>query len=146
MKKLLVIALALFTFNGFAQEETKQNTEGKKITAKKKIATPIDAANEEVDMLTKRLNLTPEQQTKVRELFVKIAEENEVRIAEVKRKKNELRSEQDKGDTAKTKSHKLSQKTELQQKLKEILDEKQYETYMKYFGNRGQRKNRLRSN
>ena len=70
MKKIVVIALSLFTLISVAQEKRKHKTEQKNGTELRKQMTPNDIADLKSKKLTLKLDLTDAQQKKVHALIL----------------------------------------------------------------------------
>jgi protein CpxP len=77
MKKLLVIALALFTLNGVAQEKRKKQGDRKQGSELRKEMTPSEVADLKAKKMTLKLDLTDAQQNKVHTIFLNQAKVND---------------------------------------------------------------------
>ena len=127
MKKLLVIALALFTFSGFAQEKEEQ---ADRTTMLKKRLTrsnysPEDRAQMQTKQMTLQLDLTEKQQQQVNEVLVSYFTENKGKFRPNKKSKKEITDEERKNMRLAI----LDSQIALKEKMKGILDEEQYEKY-----------------
>ncbi|WP_430467492.1 hypothetical protein [Winogradskyella ouciana] len=119
MKKLVLIAVAFFTLNAIAQEQKVKQ---------EKIKTDQSVDNK-VKKLVKTLELTPDQQEKVRLVFLdhnKEMQKVKLKIKEALKAENKISKEEAKKTMLKQ-NDKIMIRTN--SKLKEILTEEQYKKY-----------------
>ncbi|WP_412561602.1 hypothetical protein [Winogradskyella sp. MIT101101] len=119
MKKLVLIAVAFFTLNAVAQEQKVKQ---------EKIKTDQSVDNK-VKKLVKTLELTPDQQEKVRLVFLdhnKEMQKVKLKIKEALKAENKM-SKEDAKKTMLKQNDKIMTRTN--SKLKEILTEEQYKKY-----------------
>lgn len=119
MKKLVLIAVAFFTLNAIAQEQKVKQ---------EKIKTDQSVDNK-VKKLVKTLELTPDQQEKVRLVFLdhnKEMQKVKLKIKEALKAENKM-SKEDAKKTMLKQNDKIMTRTN--SKLKEILTEEQYKKY-----------------
>ena len=125
MKKLLVVALALFTLNGMAQEKD-QTSHRKDRSELRKDMTPNDIADLKSKKLTLKLDLTDAQQKKVHAIFLKEAKANETLKQKHKTSKGEKREKPSKEEFLKMQNARLDQQIEIKREMKTILNKEQY--------------------
>ncbi len=130
MKKLMVIALALFTLNGVAQEKRKKSSERHSKMELRKEMTPKDIADLKAKKMTLRLDLTDAQQQKVHRLILKQAETNQSLRKEHKAD-GEKREKPSKEERVKMQNHKLDQLIAMKREMKTILTPEQYAKFEK---------------
>ncbi|WP_296385002.1 Spy/CpxP family protein refolding chaperone [Winogradskyella sp.] len=130
MKKLIVIALALFTLNGVAQEKRKRASERHDKMELRKDMTPKDIADLKAKKMTLHLDLTDTQQQKVHQLILKQAEVNQSLRKEHKAD-GEKREKPSKEERVKMQNHKLDQLIAMKRELKTILTPEQYAKFEK---------------
>ena len=148
MKKLLVIALALCTFSGFAQEKEEQadRTSMLKKRMTRSNYSPEDRAQIQTKQMTLQLDLTEQQQQQVNEVLVSHFTENEGKFRADKKKNKEMTDEERKN----MKLAILDSHIALKEKMKSILNDEQYEKYSKtidlYTKKRKGRKAKMKGN
>ena len=131
MKKLVVIALSLFTLIGVAQEKRKHKTERKNSTELRKQMTPNDIADLKAKKLTLKLDLTDAQQKKVHTLILNQAKANKALRDEHKSKDGEKKEKPSKDDVVKMQNHRLDQQIAMKREMKTILTAEQYAKFEK---------------
>ena len=131
MKKLLVIALALFTLNGVAQEKRKKSSDRKERMSLRKDMTPKDIADLKSKKLTLQLDLTDAQQRKVHQLILKQAESNQSLRKAHKADNDEKREKPSKEERVKKQNLKLDKMIALKREMKTILTAEQYAKFEK---------------
>ena len=131
MKKLLVIALALFTLNGVAQEKRKGSSDRKEKMSLRKDMTHSDIADLKSKKLTLKLDLTDAQQKKVHQLILKQAETNQSLRKAHKDDNGKKRERPSKEELVKMQNHKLDQMIALKREMKTILTAEQYAKFEK---------------
>ncbi|WP_400081240.1 hypothetical protein [Winogradskyella sp. R77965] len=129
MKKLLVIALALFTLTGVAQERKKQRADRKGGPELRKQMTPNEIADLKVKKLTLTLDLTDDQQEKVHSVILNQVKENESLRKERKTVDGEKKEKPSKDDIVKMQNHRLDQQIEMKREMKTILTAEQYSKF-----------------
>ena len=131
MKKLLVIALALFTLNGVAQERRKNKSDRNDTAELRMQMTPNDIADLKTKKLTLKLDLTNAQQSKVHKLILKQSETNQKLREERKASKGEEKAKPSKEERVKMQNQKLDQMIEMKREMKTILTAEQYAKFEK---------------
>ena len=137
MKKLLIVALALFALQVTAQEKNDDKKESRKERMEKRQdIDPVEMAKLQTKKMTLALDLTQEQQIKVEKINIKNAESRKAQMASRKALKDA-----DKKPTAEEKlkreNEKLDQQIATKKEMKNILTEEQYEKYSKMSKRRG---------
>ena len=137
MKKLLIVALALFALQVTAQEKNDDKKESRKERMEKRQdIDPVEMAKLKTKKMTLALDLTEEQQIKVEKINKKNAESRKAQMASRKALKDA-----DKKPTAEEKlkreNEKLDQQIATKKEMKNILTEEQYEKYSKMSKRRG---------
>lgn len=123
MKKLVVIALVFCTVFSFAQEQdTERVAKFKERMAK---SSPEDRAEMQTKRMTLQLDLTEEQQEQVSDVLTKHFKANEEKFKADKKSRKDMTDEERKA----MKMAMLDSQIELKGKMKEILNEEQYEKY-----------------
>lgn len=130
MKKLLVIAIALFTLNGIAQER-KKNSDRKDRSESRMEMTPSEIANLKAKKLTLKLDLTDAQQKKVQNVFLTQAKANEDLRKERKVADGEKKEKPSKEEFMKMQNLRLDQQIEMKREMKSILTAEQYAKFEK---------------
>ncbi len=141
MKKLLVIALALFTINGMAQENRKQKTDRKGGSELRQQMTPSEIADLKAKQMTLKLDLTDTQQKKVHTVIFNQAKTNESLRKNRKAADGEKREKPSKDEFVKMQNHRLDQQIDMKREMKTILTPEQYAKFEK-MKPRKDRKNR----
>jgi hypothetical protein len=131
MKKLLVIALALFTLNGVAQEKRKKGPENNERRSLRKDMSPKDIADLKSKQMTLRLDLTDSQQKKVHQVILKQVEAKQTLRKNHKGTEGEKREKLSKEERLKMENHKLDQKIAFKREMKSILTAEQYTKFEK---------------
>ncbi len=130
MKKLLVIAIALFTLNGMAQQREKRSDRKDRSEMRMDIS-PNDIADLKSKKLTLKLDLTEAQQKKVHALILEEAKANEKFRKERLANKDENKEKPSKEDFIKMQNLRLDQQIEMKRKMKTILSAEQYAEFEK---------------
>ncbi|MEH1008815.1 hypothetical protein VDP25_13795 [Winogradskyella sp. ECml5-4] len=131
MKKLVIIALAFVTLNGFAQKKEHDKRDRAHTSELRKDMTPNDIADLKSKQLTLKLDLTDAQQQKVHKLILKQAESrNEAREAH-KPKEGEKREKPSKEELVKMQNQRLDDQIAMKREMKSILTAEQYAKYEK---------------
>ncbi|BAO74891.1 hypothetical protein [Winogradskyella sp. PG-2] len=130
MKKILVIALALFTLNGVAQEKRKRSSERHEKMDMRKDMSPKDIADLKSKKMTLRLDLTDAQQRKVHKLILNQAEVNQNKRKE-RKGYDEKREKPSKEERLKMQNQRLDQMIALKREFKTILTAEQYAKFEK---------------
>jgi hypothetical protein len=143
MKKLVIIALALFALQVTAQEQKEHKQESKKEFRKEKMGhrktmDPKEMAQLQTKKMTLALDLTEDQQSKVGKLNLKNAEFKKAGM-----EKGKALKDSDKKLTKEEKllitNEKLDQLIATKREMKNILTEAQYEKYSKMMAKRGKK-------
>ncbi|SHH03019.1 magnesium transporter CorA family protein [Winogradskyella jejuensis] len=124
MKKLLILALSLCTFLGFAQQN---NPEKKKALMERltKSRTPQERAEIQAKQLTLKLDLSEQQQTQVLDILTSHYAEGEGKIDANKKNRKEMSDD----DRHKMQTERLDAQIALKAKMKDILNDEQYAKY-----------------
>ena len=121
MKKLALIAIALFTLHGMAQ--SKHNIE--KRQELRRDMTPQDIASLKSKQMTLKLDLSDAQQRQVYNLILAQAEEGQkLRKAHLAKKEKGLKPTKD--ELVAFRNQKLDRQIEMKRKMKAILSAEQY--------------------
>ncbi|EDP72236.1 hypothetical protein FBALC1_14082 [Flavobacteriales bacterium ALC-1] len=131
MKKLLVIAIALFTLNGIAQEQRKHRADRKGGSELRKQMTPSEIADLKAKKMTLMLDLTDAQQRKVHTVILNQAKENKALREEHKAQDVEKREKLSKEGFVKMQNYRLDQQIEMKREMKTILTAEQYSKFEK---------------
>ncbi|WP_178985790.1 hypothetical protein [Winogradskyella helgolandensis] len=130
MKKLLVIALALFTINGMAQK--KERTSDRKDRSESRMQmTPNDIADLKSKKLTLKLDLTVAQQKDVHALILKEAKANEGLRKNRTVVEGEKKEKPSQEEMIKMQNTRLDQQIEMKREMKSILNAEQYAKFEK---------------
>lgn len=143
MKKLVLIAIALMTVQAFAQ----QKKEGTKERAQMmRNLSPEDAATMQTKRLTLHLDLNEKQQAEVKEMLLANAKARKAKMEEMKAKKEKGELQKPtKEERIKMANARLDQQIAMKTKMKEILNDEQYDKWEKAqarMANRGNEKKR----
>ncbi|WP_339624970.1 hypothetical protein [uncultured Winogradskyella sp.] len=130
MKKLLIIAIALFTLNGMAQGERRGKDKQQKMRALLKDMSPTDIANLKSKKLTLALDLDAKQQKQVHTIILEEATQNQ-NIRKEREAKQTENSRPTKSEIIEFQSKRLDKKIELKRKMKTILTAEQYAKFDK---------------
>jgi hypothetical protein len=131
MKKLVVIAVALFTINGMAQEKRTNQINQKGHSELMKQMTPNDIADLKTKRLTLKLDLNDEQQKKVHSLILNKAKANENFRKERRESNLENKEKLTKDEFVKIENHKLDQQIKMKREMKMLLTPEQYTKFEK---------------
>ena len=131
MKKLLILTLALLTFQITTAQEGNREMKRQQ-QSKMQDMTPEEAANLKVKRMTLNLDLSDMQQKQVYELFLKSEQERQ-QIRETNRNQSERPSKEDK---LKRENARLDKQIEMKKKMKDILNDEQYAKWEKNMENR----------
>lgn len=126
MKKLAIMALALISFSGMAQQKEQKKMERSQVSELRKELTPQDRADLQTKKLTLKLDLTADQQAKVHSLILSKSEEIQKRREERKASSNTEKEKLTKDELVKRRSDKLDERIEMKRKMKAILSPEQY--------------------
>ena len=131
MKKLVVIALALITLNGMAQEKRNQSVDREELSEFRKDMTPNEIAGLKSKQMTLQLDLTDKQQSKVHSIILTHSETNQNLRKESKGANDDQKEKRSKDDFVKMQNHRLDQKIEMKREMKAILSPEQYAKFEK---------------
>jgi len=137
MKKIVLIALAFITLQATAQDHRREgHRKGeRKERAFKRLG--LLSAEEQAEIQTKRmtlhLDLTGAQQSQIQKLVLKQAQERKQKIKDFKAKKEQAEKRQkfSKEERLKRLNNRLDNQIAMQQGLKNILNDEQYEKWQK---------------
>jgi len=133
MKKLLVIALALFTFTGFAQQMNKERMNDR-LTKRGKMD-PEKRASIQTKRMALALDLSANQQSEVENALKNHFQEEQEKVSAQKKPKKELTED----ERHQMLTEKLDAQIALKEKMKNILNEEQYAKYSKMMDRRMQK-------
>ncbi|NRD19438.1 hypothetical protein HNV08_05215 [Winogradskyella eckloniae] len=131
MKKLVIIAIALVTLNGFAQERGGKKMRKENRSEMRKDMTPTDIADLKSKRLTLKLDLTDAQQKKVQKLFLEQAETRQKFRDAHKPKDGEKREKPSQEEFVKMQNQRLDQQIQMKRNMKSILTAEQYAKFEK---------------
>ena len=131
MKKLVVIALALFTINGMAQEKRTNQGHKKGGSELMQQMTPSDIADLKTKRLTLNLDLNDTQQEKVHALILNQAKANESFRKQRNQGKGENNEKPTKDEFVKMQKTRLDQQIKMKQEMKALLTADQYAKFEK---------------
>ncbi len=131
MKKLVVIALALITLNGMAQEKRNQSVDREELSEFRKDMTPNEIAGLKSKQMTLQLDLTDKQQSKVHSIILTHSKTNQNLRKESKGANDDQKEKRSKDDFVKMQNHRLDQKIEMKREMKAILSPEQYAKFEK---------------
>ncbi|RNC87629.1 MAG: hypothetical protein ED556_00100 [Winogradskyella sp.] len=140
MKKLLILALSLYTLGGFAQEksEEKKKTLMERLTKNPK--SPEQRAEVATKHLTLKLDLTKDQQSKVQELLSAAYTEGKNKMDAKKSKGKELTE----AERHNMQVERLDAQIALKEKMKGILNAEQYAKYSEMMDRKMKRRKQRR--
>ncbi|WP_152487251.1 hypothetical protein [Winogradskyella psychrotolerans] len=130
MRNLLVIAVALFTLNGMAQEKEKRSDRKDRSELRMQM-TPSDIADLKSKKLTLKLDLTDAQQKKIHTIFLSEAKANEGLRQKHKAAEGEKREKPSQEEFLKMQNTRLDQQIEMKREMKTILNAEQYAKFEK---------------
>lgn len=130
MKKLLVIALALFTLNGMAQQKEKRSDRKDRSELRMEMS-PNDIADLKSKKLTLKLDLTEAQQKKVRTVLFNEAKANESLRSKHKATKDEKKEKPSQEEFMQMQNARLDQQIAFKREMKTILNAEQYAKFEK---------------
>lgn len=141
MKKLAVIAIALFTLNGMAQAKQNGSKDRKEKRELRKDLTPQDIASLKSKKLTLQLDLSDKQQKKVYNIILKQAEDHQ----KLRKERIANRSEDSKPtkeELVAFQNKRLEKQIELKREMKAILSAEQYAKFEKMKPRKGRKRGR----
>lgn len=131
MKKLVVIALALITLNGFAQQKGQKKMNRENSSELRKEMTPNDIADLKSKKLTLRLDLTDKQQKEVHKLILEQSKANEILKQKHQAKVGDKKVKSSKAEFVNMKNEKLDQQIKMKRDMKAILTAEQFAKFEK---------------
>jgi hypothetical protein len=144
MKKLVVIALALFTLNGVAQDKRKNHNDREMHSELRKQMTPSDIADLKSKKLALKLDLSDTQQAKVHTLILDQATAHKDLRKKHQAENAEKKGKPSKDDFVKMENFKLDQQLKMKREMKALLTAEQYSKF-EQMKPRGHKKNRKHS-
>jgi hypothetical protein len=136
MKKLAIMALAVFTLTGFAQNRSKENNKALNERLTKRLSqSPENRSKLETKQMALKLDLTQAQQLKVEEALLAHYDELEKKGKLDKKAIQEMTDKQ----RQEIRLNRLDNAIALKEEMKAILDEAQYAKYSEMLENRGKR-------
>lgn len=141
MKKFAIIALAVFTLTGFAQDKQEENRKSLNERFTKRVTqSPEDRAKIESKQMTLRLDLSKDQQMQVEKALVNHYSEAQNK-GELDKKTIKNMSDEKRQDM---KINRLDSAIALKEKMKSILNENQYAKYSQMLEDKGKRMRQMR--
>ncbi|MUU78911.1 hypothetical protein [Winogradskyella endarachnes] len=131
MKKLVMIAIALVTLNGFAQREGRKGMDQENRSELRKDMSPEDIADLKSKKLTLKLDLTDKQQKEVKAVFLEQAKDREKHRNERKAKDGEQKEKPTTEEFVKMQNERLDKQIQMKRKMKSILTAEQYAEFEK---------------
>lgn len=131
MKKLVMIAIALVTLNGFAQREGRKGMDKENRSELREDMTPNDMAELRSKKLTLKLDLTDKQQKEVKALFLEEAKDREKLRNERKAKNGEQKEKPTTEEFVKMQNERLDKQIQMKRKMQSILTAEQYAEFEK---------------
>ncbi len=131
MKKLVVIALALVTLNGMAQEKRKNQTDRNHGSELRKEMTPSEIADLKAKKMTLKLDLSDAQQKKAHHIFLTQSKVNDELRKEHKATNGEKKEKPSKDEFVKMQNHRLDQQIKMKREMKLMLTPEQYAKFEK---------------
>ncbi len=135
MKKIVVLAIALFTITGFAQKRDSERPHKDRKERKEKIS-PEKRAEIQSKKLTLALDLSEQQQSKVETVLLEHFKEGKEKMEAQKKPRKELTQD----ERHQLLNEKLDAQIALKAEMKSILNETQYSKYTKMMGRRSQQR------
>ena len=141
MKKLMIIAIALISIQGFAQERNREHRKGQERGERTQIMkdlTPEEAATLQTKKMTLKLDLTEAQQKEIYAINLANAQDRKAKTAQLKklREGNEKPSKEDRYNMM---NERLDKQIAMKKKMKSILSEEQFKKF-----ERGAKQKRMR--
>ncbi|MEN3325103.1 hypothetical protein VP395_15300 [Mariniflexile soesokkakense] len=135
MKRLIVIALALASIQGIAQEERKERPNREERTHRMSDLTPEEAANLQTKKMTLHLDLNQSQQKEIYAINLKNATKRKEMMATFKAKKESGNMEKpSKEERLARENAKLDHQIAMKAKMKTILNKEQFDKWEKSQG------------
>lgn len=131
MKKLVVIALALVTLNGFAQKKGEKKMDRENRSELRKDMTPSDIADLKSKTLTLKLDLSDAQQKEVHKLILEQAENRAALRKAHNANGDEKKEKPSKEARLKMQNDRLDEQIEMKREMKSILNAEQYAKFEK---------------
>ena len=134
MKKLVFIAIALFTLNAMAQQDGPRQRKGHDKERAGRDLSPEEMANLKTKEMTLHLDLTDAQQKKVSALMLAEAKVRKAKMEE--RKEKESSEKPSKEEHLKMMNERLDAQISMKREMKEILTAEQYLKFDKLVGDK----------
>ncbi|MBP0903234.1 hypothetical protein ACFSKN_14785 [Mariniflexile gromovii] len=135
MKRLIIIALALISIQGFAQQERKERPNRGERTHRMSDLTPDEVANLQTKKMTLHLDLNASQQKEIYAMNLKNATKRKEMMATFKAKKESGNMEKPtKEQRLAMENAKLDHQIATKAKMKSILNKEQFEKWEKVQG------------
>jgi hypothetical protein len=133
MKRLIVIALALVSIQGFAQEERKERPNREERAQRMSNLTPEEAANLRTKKMTLHLDLNEAQQKEIYAINLENATKRKEMMDTFKAKKESGNMEKPSEEQRLAmKNAKLDHQIAMKAKMKKILNKEQFDKWEKY--------------
>ncbi|MFP4846931.1 Spy/CpxP family protein refolding chaperone [Winogradskyella sp. PE311] len=130
MKKLVIVALALFTINGMAQQERRGKKERKEMAQNLRDMSPKDIADLKSKKLTLHLDLSESQQKQVHNIILAEAKDMQKMREERKADKSE-KERPSREERLEMQNNKLDKAIAMKRQMKTILTPEQYAKFEK---------------
>ncbi|PHR69640.1 MAG: hypothetical protein COA67_09520 [Lutibacter sp.] len=130
MRKLAFVLIALMTISTQAQEKERKHHDGERQQFMKDL-TPEEAATLRTKKMTLHLDLTESQQVEIKKVNLEMAKERSLKREERKKKMGQEKTKPSKEERLKMMNSHLDKQIETKKKMKEILNEQQYEKWEK---------------
>ena len=140
MKRLFLIVFALAALQTTAQNRKPEFKKGERNARSERLQdfSPEEIATLKTKKMTLALDLTDDQQKKVKELLLEKATERKVKMEERQEKMKESDEKPSKEDRYAMMNERLDNQIEMKQKLSQILDDEQMEKWEKMQKKRNQ--------
>lgn len=130
MKTLTTVALALFTYIGFAQHAHQNNQKKEAFKNLRHQLTPSEIANLKAKKMTLHLDLSAQQQSEVYNLILEQTTANKAQREAIKAKR-ESKEKLTKDEFLKQQNQRLDQQIAFKRKMKSLLTPEQYTKFEK---------------
>lgn len=149
MKKVLIVCIALISMSTFAQDRMKEGKENRKeMREKMKSLSPEQKGQLKAKKMTLALDLSEKQQTEITKVLTQAISERK----DVMAKKKET-TDKTADQLFENRQQFLDQEIAMKKKMKEILNEEQFEKWeqmdkkrRKHMGKKGKRSNHRKNN
>jgi hypothetical protein len=130
MKKLVIVALALFTLNGIAQQDGKNRKDRKEMRSELRDMSPENIADLKSKKLTLHLDLSESQQKQVHNILLDEAKDMQ-KIRSERQADNNEKERPSKEERVEMQNNRLDKAIAIKRKMKTILTPEQYAKFEK---------------